>query len=228
MFTGLIRHQGRLRAIRRQTGLCELDISALTLIPSLKLGDSVAVNGVCQTVTILSAQGFRVQARGDTLSKTTLGQLKPGALLNLEPAMILSDRVDGHLLQGHVNAIGRCLGWDTRSIQAGRCLYLDVPQYLGSSLVAEGSIAIDGISLTVAGFAQTWPGAKGLMVRVSVIPHTLGNCTLGQLEPGDQVNIETDFLLRPRIAELDGAAAGTMPAGKPGLSLQQLAAWGYA
>lgn len=231
MFTGLIREIGKLRACRERPGLRELEIAAPHLASSLRIGDSVAVNGVCQTLTALVPGGFTVQALGDTLHKTTLGWLRPGAALNLEPALRLGDSLDGHLVQGHVNGMARCLAWRSPAgAGSGRYLYLELPLALAAGLVPEGSISIDGVSLTVAEIGGQQIAARACVVRISVIPHTLEQCTLGQLKPGQVVNIETDLLLRrpPVFTARAGALApsGRQPAA--GLNWAQMSAWGYS
>jgi riboflavin synthase len=224
MFTGLIECLGSLTAVRRRGGLVELEIRAPAIAPGLALGDSVAIDGICQTVTGLGGQSFRVQATGDTLAKTTLPGWRPGRALNLERALRAVDRLDGHLVQGHVQGTAK-----VRSIErapAGCFLTIVLPPDLAAcssgAVVAEGSIAIDGISLTVAGVATA--GAGGLAVRASLIPHTLAHTTLGGFSAGRDVNIETDLALRRDSSSTPASRLGQDAAG---VTAEKLSSWGY-
>jgi riboflavin synthase len=147
----------------------------------------VAVNGVCLTVINLDKKGFTVEAVGETLTKTTIGTLVTGDAVNLERALRLSDRLGGHFVQGHVNGIGEV----TRKDRRGNNWYLEIriPHELERYVINEGSIAVNGISLTIAHLA-------GNLVGISVIPHTYNNTILNEVVIGSKVNIETDFLAR--------------------------------
>lgn len=216
MFTGLIREIGTISSIRRIHGRSSLGIMAPGLASELKKGDSVAVNGVCQTVTIPGLRNFTVEALGDTLQKTTLGQCTVGQAVNLELPLCVGDKLDGHFVQGHVNGMARCLGWKSGQQSGGKFLYLDLPPRLSDNLIPEGSIAVDGVSLTVAEIgAVCIASGKGVVIRISVIPHTLASCNLGTLRFGQMVNIETDMLLRRNELAV------------PGITKNKLLNWGY-
>lgn len=200
MFTGLVEEVGTLAAIGRREGGRLLRVSASLVTEDLVRGDSVAVNGVCQTVTDLGPSWFAVEAVGDTLEKTTLGKLEVGSSLNLERACRANSRLGGHFVLGHVNGVGRVDTWYLRG--ESWVLEVSTSPSLVRYLVAEGSIAIDGISLTIAEVVRDH-------VRVSVIPHTRASTTFQELRVGQPVNLEVDILakyveglLRPQIAPL--------------------------
>jgi riboflavin synthase len=187
MFTGLIQGIGKLQQISDSAEGKQLSIHCPTLIEDIHVDDSIAVNGVCLTATACDAQGFTAHAIHTTLDKTTLGQLKSGECVNLELAMRASDRLGGHLVQGHVNAIGRISSIDPRGNNWQ--IHVDFPVYLRRYMIAEGSITLDGISLTIAALSDN-------QLMVSIIPHTLSHTTLHQKTVGDAVNIEVDIMAK--------------------------------
>lgn len=213
MFTGLIEEVGLLARRRALARGFEFSLSARQVLEGMALGDSVAINGVCQTVTALEPGGFRVQAVGDTLEKTTLGFLRPGDRVNLERACTPATRLGGHMVAGHVNARGRIRTWQT----AGEAWRLEVslPDDLRGYVVAEGSIAVDGISLTVAALI---PGG----FRVNVIPHTRSVTTLKDRRAGDLVNLEVDMTAKV----LEGLLKTRGPQESRSFE-ERLHAWGY-
>jgi riboflavin synthase len=211
MFTGLVEERGTLRSVRPLAGGGRrLEVSCRTILDDLKTGDSVALNGVCQTVVDLFPGGAAFEAVGDTLTKTTLGTLLPGAFLNLERACRADSRLGGHLVQGHVQAVARVLVWEARG--AGWNLEVSLPPGWEALVVSEGSITVDGISLTVAEVLDS-------AFRISVIPHTVQATTFAFLGPGQRVNLEADVLARYVQAALG--------ARRPGLDTSQLHQWGY-
>ena len=211
MFTGLVEERGTLRAVRPLAGGGRrLEVSCHWILDDLKTGDSVALNGVCQTVVEVLDRGAAFEAVGDTLSKTTLGSVAPGAELNLERACRADSRLGGHLVQGHVQAVAPVLAWAPRG--AGWNLEVALPPGWEALVVGEGSITIDGISLTVA---EVWDHG----FRVSVIPHTARVTTLAFLKPGQGVNLEADLLARYVQAALGPRRSG--------LDSSQLERWGY-
>lgn len=187
MFTGLIEEIGKIKKISTINGGISIDITASKISDDLKVNDSVAVNGVCLTVVKGVADYFTVQAVGETLKKTTLVGLKENQVINLERALKLSDRLGGHLVQGHVNGIGTVS--NIRKLGENYFLEVEIPHNLTKYLIDEGSIAIDGISLTIAKLT-------GSKVGVSVIPHTWKNTNLNSLNTGSKVNIETDVIAK--------------------------------
>ena len=186
MFTGIVETLGRVTAALPEAGGRRLEIAAPPFAGGLALGDSVAIAGACQTVTALDGDRFSVFAMGETLRATTLGALKVGDAVNLERALTPTSRLGGHFVSGHVDGVGRVEavtpepGWTT--------LRLSMELELLEQLVPKGSIAVDGVSLTVG------PELEGDGCEIYLIPHTLGETTLGALKPGDAVNLETDLL----------------------------------
>ena len=186
MFTGLIREVGSIERIDRGPEGARLAITA-ELAAELEPGDSVAVSGVCLTATGLSRAGFEADAMNRTLELTSLGALGPGDRVNLEPALRASDRMGGHVVQGHVDATATVA--DVREDGFARWLRIELPAEIERFVVEHGSIALDGVSLTVA---RLEPGAA----EVSLIPETLERTTLGDRSPGDRVNVEVDVMAR--------------------------------
>ena len=187
MFTGLIEEIGKINKISPISGGVRIDITAPGIMDDVKVDDSIAVNGVCLTVVKVNTNGFTAEAVGETLKKTTLANIKENQIVNLERAVRLNDRLGGHLVQGHVNGIAPIV--NIRKLGDNYFLEVEVPSNLEKYIIDEGSITIDGISLTVAKLT-------GRKVGVSVIPHTWKNTNLASLAPGHKVNIETDVLAK--------------------------------
>lgn len=185
MFTGMIEETGTVRSVRRGADSAALCIAARDILPGLKIGDSVAVNGVCLTVTSLASDGFTADVMHETLRRSTLGGLVPGGRVNLERAMRADGRFGGHLVSGHIDGIGTVI--TVRRDGIAVWYTVSVPQKLMRGLVEKGSVSIDGISLTVAEVtAETF--------SVSVIPHTAACTTLSEKTSGSRVNLETDLI----------------------------------
>ena len=200
MFTGLIEALGTVRTVKPGGAGVDLVISA-PLAQDLKVGDSIAVNGACLTVVEQSSGEFRVQAGPETLGRTNLGQLTPDGSVNLERALCLGDRLGGHLVQGHVDG----LGWlaDRQRQEEWELVRFTCAASLSRQMVAKGSVAVDGVSLTLV-------DVEGGGFSVALIPHTLANTTLGSKRVGDAVNLETDMLAK--YVEKQLLAAGlTLP-----------------
>lgn len=196
MFTGLIEEIGSVRAVRRGRNSSVLSIAAAVVLEDLKIGDSVAVNGVCLTAAGVDSGGFTADVMHETLNRSALGALAAGAHVNLERAMAADGRFGGHIVSGHIDGTGTITAlrqddnavWYTISAPAGILRYI----------VEKGSVAIDGVSLTVAAVGEGW-------FSVSLIPHTAAVTILGEKRPGDRVNLENDLigkyvekLMRPR------------------------------
>ena len=214
MFTGIIQDVGTLRRMDRagrgaravfQTGL---DLSGVAL------GDSIAVNGTCLTAVALGDGTFTADLSQETLERTTLGGLRPGTPVNLEPALRMGDPLGGHLVQGHVDAVARFVG--RVSVGEGWDLTFALPDALLGGVILKGSIALDGVSLTVARLDDPH-------ITIAVIPHTTAHTTLGRLEPGQPVNVETDLIGKyvQRLAAKGASAPG-------GLTLETLEKHGFA
>ena len=186
MFTGIIEERGRVVALRSERGGLHLELEGPRVSEDLKIGDSVAVSGVCQTVTAIDGSRMRVFAMGETLRASTLGELKIGDGVNLERALTPASRLGGHFVTGHVDGVARIRA--VRDEGASTTLDLEMDPALAGELVPKGSIALDGISLTVGA------GVRRDGCEVHIIPHTLAETTLGEARPGRRVNVETDLL----------------------------------
>ncbi len=188
MFTGIIETVGVVDHIESISGGVRLAIRAPALLDDLHIGDSIAVNGVCLTAVALEAKrGFSAEAVGETLEKTTLGRLQAGDPVNLERAMPADGRFGGHFVQGHVNATATITQWYPRG--ENYFLELELPGRLLKYLAREGSIAVEGISLTIASL-------DGNRVGINIIPHTAKATNLQSRHPGDLVNIEVDMIAK--------------------------------
>ena len=190
MFTGLVQAVGQLQ--RCSAGLELHTPAAAGLDPAtLALGDSVAVDGVCLTVTARSASGFSADVSEETLARTTLAaKAQRRSWVNLEPALRLADRLGGHLVSGHVDGLGTVVAVDPQPASWRLTIRWDDPAY-GRYICEKASVAVDGISLTVAGCSD-----DGAQFWIAVIPHTWTSTTLQRLRPGDAVNLEADLLAK--------------------------------
>ena len=187
MFTGIIHEVGKVKEITRSTDFAQLEITSSQLLAELKIGDSIAVNGVCLTATKLNAMSFEVDVMIKTLELTSLGKLSNNVSVNLELAMSASDRFGGHFVQGHVDAVAvitkTLITKDWTQIQ------LKVLPDLLKYIVAQGSICLDGVSLTVGEVAQD-------LISVWLIPKTLEKTNLAAKKTGDLINVEVDLLAK--------------------------------
>lgn len=187
MFTGIIEEVGEVKRISSISGGKELCIKTNSILSDSKVGDSISVNGVCLTITKILGGEFFTDAVGETLIKTTIGKLSVGDKINLERAVSLNQRLGGHLVQGHVNAVGRI----SEVVKLGENYSVTVlfPKELDKYIIHEGSIAVDGISLTIAKIVDN-------KFSVSVIPHTWKETNLSYKRTGDLVNIEVDVIAK--------------------------------
>lgn len=212
MFTGLIEEIGKIKEIQRSSQYGRFVIEAKKIIEDIKSGDSIAVNGVCLTAVDFTKSGFTAEAMTETLTRTSLGSLQVGASVNLERALLPTTRLGGHFVSGHVDGSG-VLKKITPDGPA-KIIHFSAPPELLMQMISKGSIAIDGISLTIidvdsAGFS------------VGIIPHTQSASTLAQLTVGTKVNLETDVLAKycqKMIGQNKGNGQDT---------LKQLAEWGF-
>jgi riboflavin synthase len=194
MFTGLIQETGEIGTIERRSGQDGSSVTRITIkaahIPSeLKTGDSVAVSGVCLTAVEIGDQRFAADLAQETLARTSLDTLKPGSLVNLELPARAQDHMGGHVVQGHVDGAGKILSLEKIQFRDDWRLVIEVPQALARYVVPQGSIAVEGISLTVAAVA-------GSRLEIAIIPHTWQATNLRALRPGDPVNLEVDVLAK--------------------------------
>jgi len=187
MFTGLVEALGTVCHLEADGAGRQLVITVPSLGSELAVGQSVAVNGVCLTIVERAADTCRFQAGPETLRRTNLGELIPGDRVNLERALRLGDRLGGHLVQGHVDGLGRV----AEKIRQGdwELVWFGCPAELAAQMVPKGSVAVDGVSLTLVDVAAD-------RFSVALIPHTLANTTLGFKQPGASVNLETDLLAK--------------------------------
>jgi riboflavin synthase len=188
MFTGIILTKGRISSLAERGGDLELGVDAAGLdVARMAIGDSVCVQGACLTVTRKQDSCFFADVSRETMAKTTLGTLKVGSNVNLEPSLRAGDPLGGHLVSGHVDAVGylRRVDQDARSWR----LEFELPPSLTRFVAAKGSICLNGVSLTVN-------KADGLTFDVNIIPHTHTVTTLGELRVGDEVNVEIDVVAR--------------------------------
>ena len=186
MFTGIIEEIGTVRSIRGGGSGVVLDIEASNVLEGTAVGDSIAVNGVCLTVTPYSGH-FTADAMPETLRRTSLGSLSAGSRVNLERAMLCGGRFGGHIVSGHVDACGRVAALTREGIAV--LMRVEVPSGIIKYIARKGSVTLDGVSLTVASV-----GEDGL--TVSLIPHTAASTTLSLLRVGSPVNVEVDMLAR--------------------------------
>jgi riboflavin synthase len=211
MFTGLVSDMGAVERLLPRQGGARLTLRPRTMdTGALVLGESVACSGVCLTVVERGAGLVSFDAVPETLSRTTVGAWRPGSLVNLERAMAVGDRLGGHIVQGHVDAVGEVLARVGEG--QGARLTISLPAAIAPLVAEKGSIAVDGVSLTVAAAGRD-------RFEVALIPETLARTTLGDARPGTKVNLEVDVVARhvARLREFAG----------PGLSGDDLAKWGY-
>ena len=185
MFTGLIEEIGTVQQIVRGKESCRLTVQCRAALDDCKIGDSIAVNGICVTVTAIGSEAFTADIMPETMRRTTLDRLRVGNAVNLERALKLSDRIGGHLVSGHVDGIGAIIGRDDEenAIRLTIEADADVARYI----VVKGSVALDGVSLTVA-------SAAGNRFAIALIPHSADATILGRKRVGDAVNIECDVI----------------------------------
>jgi riboflavin synthase len=225
MFTGIVEELGEVVAVERLPDAARLTVRGPRVTADASHGDSIAVNGVCLTVTDSSDKTFTADVMAETLRRTGLGALSPGSPVNLERPVELGGRLGGHLVQGHADGTGEILSrtpgehWDVVRIAT--------PPDLARYIVLKGSITVDGVSLTVSALGTGGPGGPGgtdstggpggqaPWFEVSLIPTTLEMTTLGRLQPGSQVNLEVDVIAKYVESLLAGGPPGRPPAPPP-------------
>ncbi len=205
MFTGIIEGLGKISGIRSMGAGSRLAIAADFSLTDSKIGDSIAVNGACLTAVTISGSRFEVDVSPETLEKTTLKNIKIGERVNIERALRLSDRLDGHLVSGHIDGTGRII----HKTRQGNAIIVgfSIAESLARYMISKGSVAVDGISLTIN-------RCDARSFEISIIPHTADITTIGIKKTGDAVNIETDmigkyvekFLTAPKTPDPDKTA----------------------
>ena len=201
MFTGIVEELGRVVRLETVEDSARLTVEAPTVTQDVNLGDSVSVNGCCLTVTAVHGSTFTADLMAETLTRTTLGSQSPGDPVNLERALRASDRLGGHIVQGHVDATAEVL--DHHRGEHWDLLRIGLPQEIARYVAVKGSVALDGVSLTVVDVVDApstldvapVPGA-GASLSVGLIPETLRRTTLGTRRPGERVNLEVDVLAK--------------------------------
>ena len=215
MFTGIVEELGSVRRMLPGSRAGEIVIAARTVLEGTRVGDSIAVNGVCLTVTAMGDDEFTADVMPETLRKTGLGQLKVGDPVDLERAMAADGRFGGHIVSGHIDGVGRIR--EVRPEQNAHVVRIEAPREILALVVEKGSIAIDGISLTVASVDAT-------SFSVSIIPHTASETVLLKKRAGDTVNLENDIVGKYVQKLLSNAAPAPS---SPGLTLEYLQANGF-
>ncbi len=201
MFTGIIEEIGTIKDLKTNSGTAEISVDCSKVLEDTKIGDSIAINGVCQTVVNITETGFTAEVSKETLNVTNFSELKSGEKVNLERALTLNERIGGHLVSGHVDGVAKFI-----TAQKNNDFYdmeFEVTNELSHFIVKKGSVTVNGISLTVADI-------QGSKLKIAVIPHTFENTNLSCLKQGANVNIETDvfakyiekFLLNERTTSI--------------------------
>jgi riboflavin synthase len=212
VFTGIVEEIGTLRSLRVGETSAVLDMSAAVVTVGAAIGDSILTDGVCLTITGLRPGGFTADVMPETVRRTTLADRRPGERLNLERALTLRSRLGGHLVSGHIDGVGTVVR--VKPEDNALVVELEAPPAVSEVSVAQGSVAVDGVSLTIA-------AVDGGRVRVSLIPHTAAVTTLARLAPGVRVNLEADLIAKYVHAFVVGRKPGA------GLTWEKLAEAGF-
>ena len=217
MFTGIIEELGRVRSVERRGEGVRMRVEACVVTGGTGEGDSIAVNGVCLTALEVSPEGFSADGSRETLQRSTLGHLRAGSAVNLERAVTPATRLGGHIVQGHVDARGSFLSAEEHG--GSWTVRIAYPKDVARYLVFKGSVAVEGISLTVAALASEY-------LEIAVIPKTWDVTNLSSLRPGDEVNLEADIIAKyvERILSVGPRGGG---AAASGLTLEKLDELGY-
>lgn len=216
MFTGLIEEIGEIKSIEKGAKSARITIKAEKIFEGTKLGDSIATNGVCLTVTEFNKNSFSVDVMAETIRNSNLGKLKPGSKVNLERALRLGDRLGGHMVSGHIDGTGTIV--DFYNEENATWVSIETTADILKYIVHKGSITIDGISLTVAYVDED-------IFKVSIIPHTKGETTLLMKNIGDEVNLECDMMAKYVEKLLN---YGEAPKAKKSISMDFLERNGFA
>ena len=193
MFSGIVQEVGIVKNLESKYGLLELTVSSECLVGALKSGSSIAINGCCQTVIEKDKNSFKVQATEETLKKTNFLNLKINSKVNLEPALKVGETIDGHLVSGHIDTVGEIS--DILSCGENQTVKISFPGEYGEYIAPKGSIAVNGVSLTIIDLDNVRAGLKPALT-LTLIPFTRDNTNLGLLKIGDLVNLEVDLVSR--------------------------------
>lgn len=185
MFTGIIEETGKIKSFKKEANGAGIEIECSKVLQGTNIGDSIAVNGTCQTVVEITQNSFKTNISDETLNVTNFSKAKTGGCVNLERALTLSSRLGGHIVTGHIDGTGKFI--KKEKLTDFYNLYFEIPDKLQKYIVNKGSVTIEGISLTVASI-------KDSIITTAIIPHTFENTNLPYLKEGDLVNIETDIL----------------------------------
>ena len=185
MFTGIIEETGIIKEFLKLSNGAEIEVECKTVLENTKLGDSICINGVCETVTGILSNSFKAKISDETLKVTTFDKIKKGDVVNLERALTLNSRLGGHIVSGHVDCVGKLVSIE--KLTEFYNLEFEIPENMSKYVVYKGSITVNGISLTVANINKN-------LFQVAIIPHTFENTMLKCLKIGENVNIETDIL----------------------------------
>jgi riboflavin synthase len=220
MFTGLIEEIGKIKRITKGSRSYQYSIEAKLILDDLKIGNSVSTDGACLTVVEKNASGFIVDIMEETVKRTNFSQLKIGDSINLERALKLSDRLGGHLVSGHIDGIGKIT--KIQKVDIANLIHIEAPQEILNQLIQKGSVAIDGISLTVIEVSDR-------DFQIGIIPHTAKETTLLNKEIGDLVNVETDLMGKyiQRFLRQESTEKTTQAKKSSGLTMDFLTANGY-
>ena len=187
MFTGIIEEVGQILSIEKKGDLAQFTIQTNNILTSSKIGDSISVNGICLTITLINDKNFMLDAVKETLDKTNLRYAKANDYVNLERAMKADSRFDGHIVQGHIEAVGKVK--KIRKNDDSLIVSIELPLKVSNYCIHKGSIAVNGVSLTVASIKES-------LVDIWIIPHTLNHTTFNKIKKDDFVNIETDIIAK--------------------------------
>lgn len=187
MFTGIIEEVGLIKSFNKQNDGAFITVSCNKILEDMKIGDSISINGVCQTVVEMNENSFQADISNETLSVTTFSDIKQGDKVNLERALSLNSRIGGHIVSGHVESTAKFLKFEKQSEFYN--MYFETDEEFTKYIIKKGSIALNGVSLTVADMTNN-------VIMTAVIPHTYENTNLSELKSGDRVNLETDVFAK--------------------------------
>ena len=187
MFTGIIEEVGLIKSFKKQNNGAFITVSCNKITEDMKIGDSISINGVCQTVVEMSENSFQADVSDETLSVTNFSDIKQGDKVNLERALSLNSRIGGHIVSGHVESTVKFLNSEKQSEFYN--MYFEIDENFSKYVIKKGSITLNGVSLTVADMTEN-------VIMTAVIPHTYENTNLSELKSGDRVNLETDIFAK--------------------------------